>query len=84
MAVTISYLPCKVRPSSRRGKSGKITPARPSNHTQVRLSPPQVTERLIHSHERLSELRLTATRPQPPRNSMRGFEGREPLHTRKA
>lgn len=30
-------------PSSREGKSGKITPARPSHHTQTRLSPSQAT-----------------------------------------
>lgn len=32
MAAATSYLPCKVAPSSRGGKSGKVTPARTPDH----------------------------------------------------
>lgn len=41
MAGTTFYLPLEVAPSSREGKSGKITPARISHHRQAQLSPSQ-------------------------------------------
>lgn len=61
MAGAIFYLPFEVAPSSREGKSGKVTPARIPHHTQARLSPSQVTgssqfTAMYHEEQHLSEL----------------------------
>lgn len=80
MAAATSYLPCKVAPSSRGGKSGKVTPARTSDHQSPTLPIPGPH----HNHTLRDRICPSCASLSPPLKRGEGaktFKEREPLHS---